>query len=205
MYDIGQQVGSLALIVILSAIGGTLFGMMGGFAVPALGKITKGFKVSPLFEHIRFPPVVGMIVFSCIARNFFGSTVNAFPTVWAQYIRMCAVAVFLTRGGLLVSFKGKGVIVLVMAFIPCSVEATSHALIGMGIFKMPIEVSYAMGFAASPVGTALVAALALRLNDLGFGRSKGIGPALVASCTFDNIISLTAFGICRTIVMENAL
>jgi len=44
-------------------------------------------------------------------------------------------------------------------------EATTHALLGMGIFEMPIEVSYALGFVLSPVAPAIVAVIMLKLTD----------------------------------------
>ena len=83
---------------------------------------------------------------------------------------MCCLGIVLSRGGLQVTFKGKGLKTLFMSVVPCFVEATAIALVGMGVFQFPIEVSYAMGFAASSVGTAIVASLVLRLNDLGYGR-----------------------------------
>ena len=111
-----------------------------------------------MFQHVRIPPVIGMIILGCIARNFFGDVVKPFPRVWAQWIRMCVLGTILTRGGLQFSFKGKGLLVIMLSLIPSFFEATAHALIGMGIFDMPIEVSYSMGFACSSVGTAIVAA-----------------------------------------------
>lgn len=114
---------------------------------------------------------------------------------------MCCLGLILVRGGLQVSFTGKGLIVLLLSFVPCFIEATAHGLVGMAVFGMPIQVSYAMGFCCSAIATALVAAQMLRLNDLGYGREKGIASSLIASCTFDNIIALVCFGICRTIVL----
>ena len=103
-----------------------------------------------------------------------------------------------------ITFKGKGLVVVLLSILPMFFEATAHALLGMGVFNMPIEVSYAMGFVVSPVAPAIVAVLMLRLTDMGYGVEKGIGSTLIASSTFDNILSLLAFGICRTIIFNNA-
>ena len=94
--------------------------------------------------------------------------------------------------------------VLLMAFIPCCVEATTHAIIGMGLFNMPIEVSYSMGFVVSPVAAAIITPMLLHLNEDGYGREKGINVSIIASATFDNIVSLLSFGICSTITFQYA-
>ncbi len=39
---------------------------------------------------------------------------------------------------------------------------------------------------------------------MGYGRSKGISGSLIASCTFDNIICLILFGVCKTIAFQYA-
>jgi hypothetical protein len=103
-----------------------------------------------------------------------------------------------------VSFTGKGLLVLFMTFIPMMFEATTQALIGMGLFNMPIEVAYSLGFAVASVAPAIVVPQLMRWNELGYGRSKGIAGSLIASCTFDNIACLILFGVCKTIAFEYA-
>ena len=117
---------------------------------------------------------------------------------------MCSLGIVLVRGGLQVTFKGKGLVVLLLSVVPSLVEATAIALVGMGVFKMPIEVSYAMGFAAASVATVIVAEACMRLTDQGYGKEKGIGSALIAASTFDNIFDLVLFGIFRTIAFQIA-
>jgi hypothetical protein len=145
-----------------------------------------------------------MIVMGCIVRNFFGDVVLPYNNAWAQWIRTCCLAVLLVRGGMNVSFAGKGLIVLLMTFIPLMFEATAQALIGLGLFNMPIEVAYSLGFAVASVAPAIVVPQLMRWNELGYGRSKGIAGSLIASCTFDNIVCLILFGVCKTIAFEYA-
>ena len=93
---------------------------------------------------------------------------------------------------------------MLLSLIPCIIDATAHALLGMSLFDMPIEVSYCMGFATAPVATIIVVGAMLRLTDLGYGKNKGIGTTVIPSCTFDNITCLVAFGICRTFTFHIA-
>jgi hypothetical protein len=145
-----------------------------------------------------------MIIMGCIVRNFFGDVVLPYNNAWAQWVRTCCLAVLLVRGGMNVSFAGKGLIVLLMTFIPLMFEATAQALIGLGLFNMPIEVAYSLGFAVASVAPAIVVPQLMRWNELGYGRSKGIAGSLIASCTFDNIVCLILFGVCKTIAFEYA-
>ena len=103
-----------------------------------------------------------------------------------------------------VSFTGKGLLVLIMTFIPMMFEATTLALIGLGLFRMPIEVAYSLGFSTSSVAAAILVPQLMKWNELGYGRSKGIAGSLIASCTFDNITGIILFGVCKTIAFEYA-
>jgi len=55
-----------------------------------------------------------------------------------------------------ISFTGKGILVVFMTFIPLLCEATTHALIVLAVFSMPIEISFSLGFAVASVAHAIV-------------------------------------------------
>lgn len=69
---------------------------------------------------------------------------------------MCCLAILLVRGGLQVTFRGKGILVVLMTFIPLMCEAVTQALLAFGLFKMPIELSFCQGFAIASVAPAIV-------------------------------------------------
>ena len=50
------------------------FGSLGGFLIKLLQgyKLPGGIIIKPLTKKISIPPLVGMIIFGCISRNFFG-------------------------------------------------------------------------------------------------------------------------------------
>lgn len=123
-YSIGEQIGALALVIILSAVAGVILGMLGGFKIPAIGKF-KGITVAPILTKLRIPPIIAMIIMGCVVRNTFGDVVKPYNNDWAQWIRMCCLAILLVRGGLQVSFRGKGLFVLLLTFIPLMFEATT--------------------------------------------------------------------------------
>jgi hypothetical protein len=191
------------MVIILSAIFGAMIGLLHGFKFPAFWKF-KGYHLKPILKKIHIPPIIGMIIMGCVVRNAYTPYMKAYPTGWAQWIRSCCLAVLLVRGGMNVSFRGKGLLVLFMSFIPQTVECVTIALIAYGLFGTPIEVSFAMGYAVATVAPAIVVPQLMRWNEAGWGRSKGIAGSLIASCTFDNIIALICFGICKSIIFDYA-
>lgn len=66
-------------------------------------------------------------------------------------------------------------------------EATCIALLGMGLFEMPVEVSYCFGFCMATVAGAVCVPGMLALLDKGYGRNKGVATTMIASATFENI------------------
>ena len=132
-YTAGEQVGALALVIGLAAVAGLVFGSLGGFNIPKIGRF-QGLTVPALFTKVTIPPIVAMIVIGCIVRNFFGTVVKPYNNVWAQWIRMFCLAVLLVRGGLQISFAGKGILVLLLSFVPLIFEATTQAVVALGLF-----------------------------------------------------------------------
>ena len=69
--DPGKNLGALIIVV--------LFALVGGLIIQFCQKFCN---------KITVPPLVGMIIFGCIARNFFGNfVVNNYPMYWADWIR----------------------------------------------------------------------------------------------------------------------
>ena len=200
----GEEFGALLLVVAMAAIGGAFFGFLNeGLKIPQ-SKLCKEIVISPLLKKVKIPSVIAMIFMGCIARNFFGKPVEAYNNEWAQWLRSCCLAILLTRGGLQVSFSGKGIIVVFLSFVPQLFEATTLALMGLWAFKFPIDVSFTFGFTISTVAAAIVVPFLLKWDEQGYGRSKGMAASLIAGCTFDNIVCLILFGICKTVAFEHA-
>jgi hypothetical protein len=54
----------------MSSVGGMAVGALGGFSIPPIGKIFKGFELKPIIKRVRLPPIVGMIIMGCVGRNY---------------------------------------------------------------------------------------------------------------------------------------
>ena len=121
-YSTLQQVCSEATVILLAALGGFLVQILGGYSFPKMGCL-PAYELKPILTAVRLPPVLAMIITGCVVRNFFGGLVVAYNEPWAQWIRYCCLGILLVRGGLQVTFKGKGLIILFMALVPMVFEA----------------------------------------------------------------------------------
>ena len=78
---------------------------------------------------------MGMIVFGCIARNFFGKfVVTNYPMYWADWIRQICLSIILMRGGLELQFKDINLTVALLTLLPQIVEAVVAALLSRALF-----------------------------------------------------------------------
>mmetsp|Transcript_41502 Transcript_41502/g.47871 ORF Transcript_41502/g.47871 Transcript_41502/m.47871 type:complete len:115 (+) Transcript_41502:132-476(+) len=103
-------------------------------------------------KFVVVPPHVGLIIFGMIGRNIH-SYMDHYNDGWATYIRMTCLVVILCRGGLELSFRGKGLTAVLLTLGPQICEAITVALVSKGVYDMPIYVCFALGFvigAASP-------------------------------------------------------
>eukprot|EP00347_Sterkiella_histriomuscorum_P004939 403358501 len=202
-YTIGEQVGALALVVIVSGLAGIILGLIGGYKFKKFW-IFPEYTLKPLLSKIEIPPLIYMILMGMIARNFFGEAMKPYPATWTVWMRSCILAILLTRGRLSVTFKGKGILVGLMMFGPQTIEVVVLGFLTHGLFKMPLGFSFCMAYAIGTIGGAILVPGMLSLNDKGYGKAKSIPGTMIAASTFDNIICLILFGIVNAVAMNEA-
>ena len=199
--SVGEQILALFLVVTFSLFGGILIRLLGGLKVPRILCIGP-YKTKPLLTKVTIPDLVGMIICGCLARNFFGSVMDAYNDEWGGLIRMVSLCVILLRGGLELDFKGKGLVVVLLTLCPQACEATAVALVSKGLLSMPWSLCFALGFIVGAVSPAVLVPSCMLLQDGGYGAEKGIPTTLIAASSFDDIIAITIFGICSTVAFN---
>ena len=110
----------------------------------------------------------------------------------------------MTRGGFTTSFRGKGLIVLLLSIIPTLIETTICGSMATALFGMPIDVGYTFGYSYTGVATAIIIPLLMGLNDRGYGRKAGIIPILSAAGVFCPICCIISYGIAKAITYQAA-
>ncbi|CAI2364810.1 unnamed protein product [Moneuplotes crassus] len=143
---------------------------------------------------MTIPPLVGMIVFGIIGRNIH-PYMDHFNDDWGANIRMVCLVVILTRGGMELSFSGKGLTVFLLTVAPQMFEASTIAGISKAVFDLPIYLCFSLGFVVGAVSPAVLVPSCMYLQDNGYGVDKEIPTTLIAAASFDDIIAITVFSI----------
>ncbi len=122
-----RSLACLMIVLLFSCIGGLLFALTGGIKVPKNKICKKGCTTRPVCKKVSLPPLVGMIILGCIARNLLAMAKNDFHSLtfmdsyndmWAHYIRILCLGVILLRGGMEIEFKGTGFVVILLTLVP---------------------------------------------------------------------------------------
>jgi hypothetical protein len=93
--------------------------MLKGLKIEANSFCKNGINIPAISDTITIPTLVGIIIFGCIARNWFPvSIMEHYPEKWAEWIRTVCLSIILMRGGLELDFEGKGLIVVLLTLIP---------------------------------------------------------------------------------------
>lgn len=194
----------LSIAALLIVVG---FAIVGDFLIKMITKAqeTKKKSEKAWYHFITIPPLIGMIVLGCLARNIIPpSVMDHYNDSWASYIRMVCLAVILLRGGLELEFKGKGLLVLLLIILPSGCESTTVALVSKSVFDLPITFAFALGFVFAAVSPAILVPSLMNLHMKGYGTAKGIPVSLIASGSLEDALMITLFGICTTIGWNEA-
>ncbi|XP_012785008.2 sodium/hydrogen exchanger 9B1 isoform X1 [Ochotona princeps] len=195
---------SWSLIGSLVLPGGSLFGLLVIFYSAVIGgkllQLIRIRSVPPL------PPLLGMLLAGFLIRNVpFISKHVRIHTTWSSTLRNTALTIILIRAGLgldpqaLKNLKG---VCLRLSVGPCIMEACSAAVFARLIMKFPWEWGFLLGFVLGAVSPAVVVPSMLLLQENGYGVEKGIPTLLVAASSLDDILAITGFNTCLSIVFS---
>ncbi|XP_047135711.1 sodium/hydrogen exchanger 9B2 isoform X1 [Hydra vulgaris] len=201
----GKPAKFFTIILLCSAIWGTLYSMTGKSALPG-GNIfaiytllictsSAGF----LLNLFSVPPIFGMLVVGFILRNVpnidFAKDINP---QWSSNLRSVALAVILLRSGLgldIQALKKLKYTVSRLAFTPCLTEAVTIAISAYFILGMPWLWGFQLGFILSAGSPAVVVPQVLVLQEKGYGIQKGVPTLVVAATSCDDVLAISLFGV----------
>ncbi|XP_067591565.1 sodium/hydrogen exchanger 9B1-like isoform X6 [Pseudorca crassidens] len=185
--------------------GGSLFGLLIIFYGAVIG--------GKLLENIRIPsvpqlpPVLGMLLAGFTVRNVpFLSDHVCISSTMSSTLRNTALTIILVQAGLgldpqaLKHLKG---VCLRLSMGPCLIEACSTAVVSHFLMNFPWQWGFLLGFVVSAVSPAVVVPSMLRLQEKGYGFEKGIPTLLIAASSLDDIVAISGFSTCLSIVFSS--
>ncbi|XP_037686295.1 sodium/hydrogen exchanger 9B1 [Choloepus didactylus] len=185
--------------------GGSLFGLLIVFYCSLLGgKLLEVIKIPSVPQ---LPPLLGMLLGGFTVRNIpFISQHVQISGKWSSSLRNAALTIILIRAGLGLDpkvLKQLKKICVRLSMGPCLLEACSAAVFSHLIMKFPWQWAFLLGFTLGAVSPAVVVPSMLFLQEHGYGIEKGIPTLLVAASSIDDIVAITGFNACLSIVFSS--
>jgi hypothetical protein len=97
-----------------------------------------------------------------------------YPDVWTTYIRSLCLALLELRSGLDIEVSGNLKSMLFLSCIPQFIEATTIAVLGLGLYKMPMDLAYSMGYTIASVGPSILLPCLMKMIKGGYGTKQNI-------------------------------
>ncbi|KAJ4436260.1 hypothetical protein ANN_18891, partial [Periplaneta americana] len=122
---------------------------------------------------------------------------------FSPHNRKVALAIILIRAGLGLdpaALKRLSGMVLRLAIVPSLMEASCIAVMTHFLLDLPWDWGFLLGAVMAAVSPAVVVPCLFSLQARGYGRSKGIPTLVIAAASFDDIISISAFGIMLSVI-----
>ena len=166
--------------------------------------------ISKLFEKLRLPGLLGMILTGIILGEYSKNyIVNILKLDFLEPffisdkilsissdLRLCALIVILIRAGLGIdreSLKKIGNVALKMACIPCLFEGFTIMMITHILLGFPLPICGTLGFIIAAVSPAVVVPEMLNLKEKNLGKEREIPTLILAGASIDDIFAITLF------------
>lgn len=155
-----------------------------------------GWIFSRFFSRMRFPSILGMVVFGILGSLFFADRMPALLWDIAPSLKSFALIVILLRAGLGISrqIMGKaGRTALFMAFIPCLLEGLALMPALRFFFEFSWMQAGLCAFMLAAVSPAVIVPSMLDLIDKGYGKKKAVPSIVLGGASLDDVLAITLF------------
>ena len=158
--------------------------------------ILCGFSLGRIFEKIRLPSLVGMLIVGIVLGPALLNVISPDLLKIAPDIREIALIIILARAGLslnLNDLKGIGRPAVLMCFIPALFEIVAVTALAPLFLRVTVLEAAVMGCILAPVSAAVVVPRMLKLIQNGYGDNKKIAQIIIAGTSADDIFIIVLY------------
>ncbi len=163
----------------------------------SLGMIlTLGFLTGLLFEKIKLPKIVGMIVIGILIGPSFLNVIDDSILDMSGMLRQIALVIILTRSGLSLNIDNLKIIgrpAILMCFIPAVFEILAVMVLAPLLLGVSVIEALLIGSVIAAVSPAVIIPRMLKLKSEGFGEDKHIPELIMAGSSADDIFVIVLF------------
>ncbi|MCM8527691.1 MAG: cation:proton antiporter [Lentisphaeraceae bacterium] len=168
-----------------------------------------------LFEKMKLPALLGYLLIGlCFSPYMLEFLQPNHPLINNSFIshtlinnsailREIALFIILFRAGLGLDREGlktHGMNALSLSVLPCLLEAAVVTFAAHLLFNLPLIESSIIGFIVAAVSPAVIVPQMLELQKKNIGTNKKIPTLVLAGSTVDDIIAISGFGICLSLL-----
>lgn len=158
--------------------------------------IIFGLFINKLFEKIKIPGILGMLLLGIVTGPFVFDFINEDFLNLSEELRKIALIIILLRAGFGINkstLQKVGKTAFKMAFLPNFIEGFSIIVLSMLLFNLSFLEGGILGFIIAAVSPAVVVPSMLKLIKQKKGEEKGIPTMILAGASIDDIVSITIF------------
>lgn len=158
--------------------------------------ISIGFIGGYIFNKIKIPGLVGMILMGILISPYLFNAINPNLLNISSYLRQIALIIILTRSGLNLDFKSLKQIgrpAILMCFIPATFEIIGAMLASHYILNLTWFEGILLGAALGAVSPAVTSPRMINLIDKGYGEAHQVPKLILAGSSVDDIYVIVIF------------
>lgn len=158
--------------------------------------IILGLLMNELFEKIKLPGLLGMLILGIIIGPYGINLIDNGVLNISSDLRKIALIVILLRAGLGIStgeLKRVGISAAKLSFIPGIMEGFTIAFLSIKILGFSFIQGGILGFIIAAVSPAVVVPQMLELMNNKLGTNKGVPTLIVAGASIDDVFAITIF------------
>lgn len=158
--------------------------------------LLSGFLVGLLFEKMKLPKIVGMIIIGIFLGPSLLNIIDDSIINISAMLRQIALVIILTRSGLslnLKKLKEIGRPAILMCFVPATFEIVGVLILAPLLLGVSIVEALLIGSVLAAVSLAVVVPRMIKLKEEGYGENKSIPELIMAGSSADDIYVIVLF------------
>lgn len=155
-----------------------------------------GLFLALVFERIKLPRVIGMLVAGVILGPYLLQLLDASLLEHSAAFRRMALVIILIKAGLTIhleDLKKVGRSALLMSFLPACFELLAYLLFAPFLLGLSLQDAALLGSVMAAVSPAVVVPRMVNLIDKGYGTEKSIPQLILAGASLDDIVVIVLF------------
>ncbi|MCD8574633.1 MAG: cation:proton antiporter [Erysipelotrichaceae bacterium] len=155
-----------------------------------------GLGLGKLFERIRLPKLIGMILTGMILGPHALNLLDEKILIISSDLRQLALVIILIRAGLnldLKDLKQVGRPALLLSFVPALFEIIGYIILGPMLLGLSTLDSALLGSVIAAVSPAVIVPKMLKLKEKGWGTKQLIPQLIMAGASMDDVFVIVLF------------